>query len=239
MTAMGSNAKIRIEARTQCETLMAEAEDLGLSRDQRSRLQRGLTLERPPASRRNRQRADQIAAEVRRELLARLDETLKVETMAGGQVEPFNDAGAVRLSSRDGLWSLFKAGQIDAVQMAAGLAYRQAAEQAGAVKSQLGETTPGVKVDHVGLGLLRAKMAALATRIDITVAVELAHRPDALSTLRWVARDGGALRALAAGGRQQEHLLQGLCMALDVAIRFPLKSPLDEVTQIRRPNDIA
>lgn len=203
------------------EELLRDADRLALSAHQKARLRYALALRGRNSTRKDRQRADRVVAEVQRELLAGMDETVKMERARGGVVEDFNDAGAKWLSSRDGVLSLYRADRLSAEQVGVALAYRRAREQQGAVRSQLAGVDGASRgeADLVGIGLVRAKLSVAASRVDIDVAMKLRHRPDALEVLRRVAGDGMCLGALASGGRQFERLLEGLVMALVIAAR--------------------
>ena len=216
--------KAKPTGKTEADLLMDEAASLALSRAQLGRLRYAMTIR--DGTKGERRRANEIVAEIRREIMAGVAETVALERLRGGEVEDFNTAGAKRLSSRDGLLSLYKSGKLEPRLAAAGLGYRRAreAEQRLGV-GRLGEVTSGGLVDTVGMGLLRAKLAVAASRVDRDVALELKARPDALDTLRRVAGDGQCLRSLTAGGKQFVHALGGLSMALEIAVRYVASDP--------------
>lgn len=200
------------------EELLRDADRMVLSAQQKARLRYALMLRGSNSTRKDRQRADRVVAEVQREVLAGAQETMRMERERGGEVLDFNDAGAKRLSSRDGLLNLYEAKRITEAEREVGLAYRKAREAYVSVPSQLGASgIRGGDVDHVGAGLTRVKLSVAAAKVDYDVALALRHRPDALEVLRRVAGDGQCLRSLAPGGAQFERLLEGLRMALAIA----------------------
>ena len=210
--------RAKIQGKTQAEELLDEAAALSLSLDQLGRLRHAMAIRF--GTKAERRRSNEIAAEIRRELRAGLDETIALEKARGGEVVQFNTAGAVRLGARDGLASLYLAGKLEPRLAAAGFGYRRAREAQGSLGvMRFGETGGGAS-DAVLAGFARARLSAAAAVIDRTVALELYQRPDALDTLRKVAGDGQTIRSLAAGGKDAAHRLSGLVLALEIAARF-------------------
>jgi hypothetical protein len=140
-----------------------------------------------------------------------LDTALAAEAAHGGDVVAFNDAGAVRLCSRDGLAHLHQLGWLTDAELENGLLYRMLYEMpASDLRSQLGGGVGGGG-DHeafVGARFMRAKSgeARLAIEQAVTVRCGSAHAPryqrglTELRVLRMVAGEGVALSALGSGG---------------------------------------
>lgn len=159
---------------------------------------------------------------------APLATALAAETVHGGQVLAFNDAGAVRLCSRDGLAHLrdLDPPKITPAELSAGLAYRAVYEiTASDLRSQLGGGVGG-GADHeafVGSRYLRAKATKVRQQIEAAVVAAPPHASryryglSGLNVLRMVAGEGRALSSLSGGsGSRGVMLLAALKQALAV-----------------------
>lgn len=198
--------------------LHLNAEAIGADRDQRARLRRAAALSL--GSREERIEAGIIAAAVRDELKAAIDDVKGAAQARGEKVVPHKDA--LRIKTRDGLWLLSDAGKLSVALVEVGLAYRMLYEEARvtAVGSQLG------KVDEAAIraasshgaaarGLVRAYSGVRVTDIHSHVQIEAGAL--ALRMLIGVAGEGRTVRSLVSGGRAHEKasnaLRAGLCVA--------------------------
>lgn len=198
--------------------LHLNAEAIGADRDQRSRLRRAAALSL--GGRDERIEAGIIAAGVRDELKAAIDDVTQAAEVRGEKVVPHKDA--LRIKSRDGLWLQSDAGKLSVGLVEVGLAYRLLYEEArlSAVGSQLG------KVDEAAIrassshgatarGLFRAYAGVRVTDVDSHVQTEAGVM--ALRMVIGVAGEGRTIRSLVAGGRAREQasnaLRAGLCVA--------------------------
>lgn len=219
-----------------------------MARRRKSRKARKVTLPRAQA-------AAPVVAGERDEPLATAREA---EARHGGAVEAFNDAGAVRLCSRDGLAHLFRLGRIGAGELAAGMAYRAAYEvRARDLRSQLAGGVGGGS-DHeqfVATRMVRAQSACQCH--DIEAAVLAVGAPGLmgmsrgspyqrgvgdLAVLRAVAGEGRAISSLGSGGSMAALNLAALKRALEVAaqvIARPRIKRLDRMTRNMAPKAIA
>lgn len=211
--------------RTSTDELLDEATSLNLNAAQLGKLRQAAKLHR--GSKGERREANEIVQSIRREILAGVDETVALEKARGDEVRDFNTAGAKRLSSRDGLLSLYLTGRLSADQAGAGLAYRRAMEARGAVGCSSPSRMGGDKAaDHyIKAGLARAKLGVRAAAVDRQVALELKDRPECLDTLRRVAGYGQSVRSLAPGGKQFDRTVEALALALDIAAQHAVMDP--------------
>ena len=131
---------------------------------------------------------------------------------------------ALRISSRDGLATLFEARTISAHQYGAGRAYRVAFEAASVVKiSQMNPDrvmTPRQASSAMGLRspaeLQRAYVLARLRQIELAVS-GLGRRE--LDVLRKVAGEGLTIREIGGGGRARQANTDALRRALETAVR--------------------
>lgn len=136
----------------------------------------------------------------------------------------------LRISSRDGLATLFEAGAISAHQYGAGRAYRVAFElaSAGLRIANLNPTGFGGGKQHAGLAarsaaeLQRAYVLLRLRRIELAVAGLGARE---LRVLRLVAGEGYTIRELGGGGNSREANTAALRRALEAAVEI-LAQPL-------------
>lgn len=198
--------------------LHLNAEAIGADRDQRARLRRAAALSL--GGREDRIEAGIIAAGVRDELKAAIDDVTQAAEVRGEKVVAHKDA--LRIKGRDGLWLLSDAGKLPVGLVEIGLAYRRLFEEArlSAVGSQLG------KVDDAAIrassshgaavrGLYRAHAGVLLTDIDSRVQLEAGVM--ARQMMAAVAGEGRTIRSLVDGSRARElasnALRAGLCVA--------------------------
>ncbi|MDP1642733.1 MAG: hypothetical protein Q8L59_11160 [Phenylobacterium sp.] len=131
---------------------------------------------------------------------------------------------ALRISSRDGLATLFEAGAITAHQYGAGRAYRVAFEAAGVIRvASLNPDGPaGGRAQPSGLQarsaheLQRAYVLARLRQIELAVS-GLGDRE--LNVLRKVAGEARTIRELGGGGNTREANQAALRRALEAAVR--------------------
>lgn len=140
-----------------------------------------------------------------------------------GQVREPEAARALRISSRDGLATLFEARTISAHQYGAGRAYRVAFEAASA-GLKISNPSPAARVfrssdpltHHRDAGeLQRAYVLARLRQIELAVS-GLGSRE--LQVLRFVAGEGRTIRELGGGGRAREKNTAALRRALEAAV---------------------
>lgn len=140
-----------------------------------------------------------------------------------GQVREPEAARALRISSRDGLATLFEARTISAHQYGAGRAYRVAFEAASA-GLKISNPSPAARVfrssdpltHHRDAGeLQRAYVLARLRQIELAVS-GLGSRE--LQVLRSVAGEGRTIRELGGGGRAREKNTAALRRALEAAV---------------------
>ncbi|MBC7168984.1 hypothetical protein [Phenylobacterium sp.] len=174
--------------------------------------------------------AQQSAAETAELASARGEEIGK----AGGPDAP----KALRISSRDGLATLFEAGVISAHQYGAGRAYRVAYETAAKVRiASLNPSGVSAGKSPAGLQarsaheLQRAYVLARLRQIELAVA-GLGERE--LTVLRKVAGEGMTIHQIGGGGKPREKNKAALRRALDVAVSV-LAGPI-HVGLKRSPN---
>jgi hypothetical protein len=168
--------------------------------------------------------AGRIADAVNRELRAGMDEIVdNARAEAGGaDATTYNDAGALRLGSRDGLWTAQQAEDIDDDQAATGLAYRLVFEIVGASQlgSQLGRVNEAsIKASSSDGAAARGLFRAYAG-VRLTTAEALVLKADptqrALRVLRAVAGEGRSLRSMGRGNSLDLNK-RALKAALDAA----------------------
>jgi hypothetical protein len=216
----------RGKAESLAEHLLRNADHLALSEDQRSRLLAAYRLsvvvihdkdKRAEA----RREGDEIANRVRDELDASLDDVARAAMRRGERVSQYNDDGARRIKSRDGLAALAEGGAISEQEAKDGMAYRLLFEEAGkgaGLGSQLEDRPKSIRSSTHGAvahGLFRAYVGVRLTGIETAVNhADASGR--ALAALRGVAGEGRSVRSLGRGGDVRTKNLAALRLALRV-----------------------
>lgn len=202
--------------------LHRNAEALGADVRQRRILREAAAMSFPQRSARDRADAGRMAETMRNELKAALAEVTYAAQARGETVEPFNDAGAVRLKGRDGLLTLSKAGTLTTGEVEVGLVCRQLAEHAdnagvGSQLSGLGDLKGSAKPDaRIIMGLRQAYSGVRMT--DVYRHVQAADPSGlALRMLKGVAIEGRAVSSLVSGGRPRANAAAALRTALRIA----------------------
>lgn len=206
--------------------LLRNAEALGLDRDQKARLVAAWRLMQ--GSRADRKEGERITVDVRDKLAAGLQAVVGAARARGEKVSTFNDAGAKRIKTRDGLAMLLESGGIDETQHKAGMAYRYCHEVAGAgLRSALGaagQVRSGRLHGHLGRDaaeLQRAYVIARLAQMERAVAAIARDARDGreLIVLRHVAGEGGTIRSITAGSRARAASVAALRRALDAVAK--------------------
>lgn len=224
----------RKEGESLVDHLMRNRRALGLSAGHLAHLREAQRLAR--GTRRERQLGERIGREVAHQLAEMPAQALANEQGdRDGGVRAFNDAGAVRLRSRDELFALFDAGSITRTEFEVGLVYRAHYERLGkSCGSQLAdhEGGRGGTPDNdrkVWAGLDDAKAAQALTAFE--AAVVSAARGDPirrgaaeLRSLRLVAGEGRTLRSFANGGVLKAAALAALSRALTAIVALDRRS---------------
>lgn len=199
--------------------LHRNADALGASRDQRARLRQAAALTLGDAT--DRAEAGAIAASVRDELKAAIEEVVFAAQARGEDVTNYRTEGALRIKGRDGLWSLVDSGGLTERQGNTGLLYRGLYERVmvGGVGSQmasLGDLRAArtSTSDQLGQGLHRAYAGVRLTAAETSV-----RCLDRVAILRAVAGEGRTIRSLATGSRRRQTMVLHLAEALD-AVRI-------------------
>ncbi|MDP3405058.1 MAG: hypothetical protein Q8S03_10240 [Brevundimonas sp.] len=209
------------------------ADALGASSDQRARLRQAAALclkgsapirKDTRAGATDRIAAIVLATEVRDELAASAQTAVYVAQAHGETVEPYNEDGAVRVSSRDGLWSALFADHVTEHQYNGGMEYRALVEHVASSggSSQLANVSEvrggGGGADAAQRrGLHRAYAGIRVT--DAEAAVQAADRSGrALLVLRAVAGEGRTVSSLGKGNARVANL-RALGLALDIVCR--------------------
>jgi hypothetical protein len=136
-------------------------------------------------------------------------------------------ATALRISSRDGLATLFESGSLTVIQYKAGRAYRPLYERAGEglrianMEGGGARRSPGEGFNprRTPRELSRASDMRQLSAVDTAVCPTGAGPNRALIVLRWVAGDGRTLSSLTSGGNAKRANLAALRAALDVAAK--------------------
>jgi hypothetical protein len=199
--------------------LHRNAEVLGADREQRANLRRAAALSL--GDRDQRIEAGLVAEAVRKELNAMLDTVVYAAQARGEKVVAFNDAGAQRVKTRDGLWSMFESNSLTLAQFEIGLNLRALAEASGlSIGSQLGATgegSPGrsstdAMVRH---GLQQAYAGVRVTEAERAVRFGMVGGRGLL-VLRAVAVEGRTVGSLSTSGHERKQLTKALADALDI-----------------------
>lgn len=161
--------------------------------------------------------AGRMAYAVQQELKASIAAVVYAAQARGESVTAFNDAGAVMVKGRDGLYSLINSGGLTEAQGNTAIAYRALIECCGhaGVGSQLGCMTgqPGAVRTSTG-GLHMARLNTVLAGQQLANA-EKAVGPELLPILRAVAGDGLTIGSMSTSGHRRKMLLAGLVTALD------------------------
>jgi hypothetical protein len=203
------------------EALLSESGRLGLSRQQIARLGFAHGLE-GRGTRRDRRRANEIAAEVQRELLGQLSESVTLERRRGGEVVE-TESGPVRMKSRDGLKLLHESGAVSSREYQAGVIVREIAERRELeLGSQFGNLDRGAASTHGGSDGLVIHRLTVAQNTVMLDAVEarvqgLSRNGRELTMLRLVAVQGRTISAVARGGADRALNTEALKRALAIA----------------------
>ena len=148
-----------------------------------------------------------------------VSETVALAQARGESVDQHPVYGAVCMSDRDGLHTLFKAGHISREHYEAGLIYRTSSEVRGSdlKASSIGDSSGGGHDNNVFVGkrFERAALANFTAKCDRAVAVTYSSNPSTLAMLRAIAGHGHSLRAFGAG-RAVERNRDALVLALGV-----------------------
>lgn len=207
--------------------LFRNADVIGCDVDQRRRLRHAAQLcvrgNQAPYSRTAEGRADRIeAGRIAHEVQVQLKASAAdVAAAQGEKVEAFNDAGALRVKGRDGLWSAVSAGDITQAAAETGLAYRLLFETAGASQlgSQLGRVDEAAVKAATSHGAAARGLFRAYAGVRLTTAEALVLKADptqrALRVLRAVAGEGRTIRSLG-GGVPRKLNATALGLALDV-----------------------
>lgn len=224
--------------------LIRNAGPLGLSLEQLARLRKAWVLQGGKVA--EQRRARSIAAGVRDEVAkarrAEAREAGRLErARPGGGLEPFNDAGAVRMKSQDGLANLAEAGKLTDAEVAVALRYRSILElESSDLRSALDDSVSSG--DPAGLDSFRFHRAkAGVLREEIEQAVVAAARAGRgrravreLTVLRKIAGYGDCMEAMAPGGSMRAVYLAALIRALDAAAkaisRWEFDAPLTDTS---------
>jgi hypothetical protein len=205
--------------RTDVERYLADATMLGLNRDQLARLRHAYMLQEK-GTKRDRRRATEIGAEVKRELLAQLNESVDLEKKRGGKViQP--KSGPVRMSHRDGLQLLWDSGALSRRQLLAGMAVRELAELCtDGLRSQLEDRVGGGGsgsndglIVHL---LLSAKNTLFLSYIEAAVQSKSRNGRE-LTMLRLVAGEGRTISSVSRAGADRALNTAALKVALTAA----------------------
>jgi hypothetical protein len=198
--------------------LIRNADALGLDDAQRARLDEAWRLQHAVGGHWDRHAASVIALEVQQGLDAGVDAAAKAR---GEKVARFNDAGARRIKSRDGLAALFESGALTSSAYFAGHAYRLLFETAGTgagLGSQLEERVrapSGSTHGAVAAGLFRAYAGVRLTAFDRAI-VRADKTGRALTAVRLIAGEGQTLSSLAPGGTVKQRWRGALILGLGV-----------------------
>jgi hypothetical protein len=184
------------------------------------------------------------AARLRREQLdaawSRRAETETQEAAwARGEETDYVDAGdgssVLRISTHDGLATLYEAGSITTMQWKAGRRYRALYEASAAgLKIASMEASGGGHRISTGFNplrtpreLQRASVLGRLAGIERAICPLLAEPNRPLIVLRRIAGDGHTLRALSPGGNAKKANLRALIVALNVAARVIWEGPCE------------
>lgn len=199
------------------------ADLFGADATQRRQLREAAAMSYPERSDADRASAKRTAARIRHELQAGINDVVYQAQARGERVGDFNDAGAVVVKGRDGLYSLIASGALTEALGNTAIAYRALVECCGhaGVGSQLGCLTgqPGaVRTSTKGLHLSRLNTVLAGEQL---ANAEKAVGPARLAVLRAVAAEGRTINALARSGGHRRVLLADLIKALE-AVRISL-----------------
>lgn len=152
-----------------------------------------------------------------------LDREIRSAEKGNGKGCDFNNVGAKRIKSRDGLFSLVESGALNRTEDQVARAYRLLFEHAGkgaGLGSQLEDRPRTVRDSShsaVAAGLYRAYVGVRLTGVETAVA-SADRTGRALSVLRAVAGEGRTIRSLGGGGNTRDANQRALHLALRVAL---------------------
>lgn len=199
--------------------LYRNADVLGASRDQRASLRRAVAL--TEGGREDRIEAGIIAASVRDQLKAAIDEVVFTAQARGEVVVDYRTAGAKRIKTRDGLWMLVESGSLSEAQGNTGLEYRSLFERVaiGAIGSQAG-ALGDLRAERTSTsGLITNGLHRAYAGVRLTAAETAVRSLDKVALLRAVAGEGRTIRSLASSGHRRKQMTLDLGAALD-AVRL-------------------
>jgi hypothetical protein len=195
--------------------LHAMADLFGADERQRAVLREAAAMSYPVRSAADRGAAGRMAYAVQVELKASIEAVVFAAQARGERVTAFNDAGAVRVKGRDGLYSLLSSGALSEPLFNTDIAYRALFESCGHadVGSQLGCLTgqPGALRTSTG-SLHTARLNTVLASYQLQEA-ELAVGPNLLPVLRAVAGEGRTIRSLSSSGHRRSVLIADLVEA--------------------------
>ncbi len=199
--------------------LLRNAGALGLSRGQQARLSVAWRLMLGTNAERN--EGGRIATEVRDQLAADVQAVVDAAIARGEKVTTYNDDGAKRIKTRDGLGMLLESGGIDETQHKAGMAYRYCYEVASAgLRSGLG--APGhiasTGGDRDKGELHRLYVISRLAQMERTVAASAQDGRETI-VLRQVAGEGRTIRSFSTGGHARRLDAKALKRALDAVAK--------------------
>lgn len=195
--------------------LHAMADLFGADERQRAILREAAAMSYPVRSAADRGEAGRMAWAVQQELKASISAVVFEAQARGEKVEQFNDAGAVRVKGRDGLYSLLASGALTEELFNTDIAYRALFESCGhaGVGSQLGRLTglPGAhRTSTAGLHTARLNTVLASYQLE---EAEMAVGPNLLPVLRAVAGEGRTIRSLSSSGHRRSVLIDDLVEA--------------------------
>jgi len=210
------------------EHLLRNADHLGLTQDQQSRLRAAFQLGMRVCKDKSAQAAaraegQHLAVAVQGAIHGALTHSVTQGKGPGEAVVAFNSMGAARVRGRDGLASLLDAKALTEDEVKVGLAYRLLFEQCGpgsGLGSQLEDRPRAVRASThgaVAYGLLKAYAGVRLTGVDTAVQnADASGR--ALAVLRAVAGEGRTIRSLGGGGNTRDANLEALKRGLRIAL---------------------
>lgn len=196
------------------------ADLFGADRDQRRLLAEAAAMSFPERSDKDRATARMMAHRIGQELQSGIRAVVAQAQARGEAVAEFNDAGAVVIKGRDGLYSLMSANPPALTEplFNTAIAYRALVECCGYtdVGSQLGKLTgqPGCPRTSTK-SIHRARLNSVYAGYQLAAA-EVAVGRELLPILRAVAGEGQTIRSLTTGGRRRKKLVEDLVKALEI-----------------------
>ena len=195
------------------------ADLFGADRDQRRRLAEAAAMSYPERSDKDRAAARMMAHRIGQELQSGIRAVVAQAQARGEAVAEFNDAGAVVVKGRDGLYSLMNTNPptLSEPLFNTAVAYRALVECCGHadVGSQLGQLTgqpgsPRTSTKSIHLARLDSVYAGYQL-----AAAEVAVGRELLPALRAVAGEGRTIYSIAKSGHRRKRLVDDLIKALE------------------------